>query len=50
MSLRDSWRIAALTRERDALLIVCAALLMALKCYTGCKIMHDGAIEREEGE
>ena len=50
MSLRDSWRIAALTRERDALLIVCVALLMALKSYTGCKIMPDEATEREEGE
>lgn len=50
MSLRDSWRIAALTREREALLVLCAALLMALKSYTGCKIMPDGATEREEGE
>lgn len=31
MSLRDSWRIAALTRERDALLVVCAALLMLVR-------------------
>lgn len=50
MSLRDSWRIAALTREREALLVLCAALLMALKSYTGCKIMPDEEIEREEGE
>ena len=33
MTLRDSWRIAALTRERDALLVVCAALLMLVRMY-----------------
>ncbi len=31
MTLRDSWRIAALTRERDALLVVCSALLMLVR-------------------
>lgn len=27
MSLRDSWRIAGLTRERDALAVLCLALI-----------------------
>ena len=31
MTLRDSWRIAALTRERDALLVVCSALVLILR-------------------
>lgn len=45
MSLRDSWRIAALTRERDALLVVCAALIlllrMSLKWDNGQDRNHD---------
>lgn len=31
MTLRDSWRIAALMRERDALLVVCVALILLLR-------------------
>lgn len=46
MTLRDSWRIAALTRERDALLVVCAALLMLVrmsrKWDNGRDGNHDG--------
>ena len=45
MTLRDSWRIAALTRERDALAVMCAALIlllrMSLKRDNGRDMTHD---------
>ena len=48
MTLRDSWRIAALMRERDALLVVCAALLMLVRMSTKRDNGRDGTHEGED--
>lgn len=48
MTLRDSWRIAALTRERDALLVVCAALLMLVRMSWKRDNGRDGTYDGED--
>ena len=48
MTLRDSWRIAALTRERDALLVVCAALILLLRMSLKWDNGRDGTHEGED--
>ena len=48
MTLRDSWRIAALTRERDALLVVCAALLMLARMSRKWDNGRDGTYDGED--
>lgn len=49
MTLHDSWRIAALTRERDALLVVCAALLMLVRMSRKWDNGRDGGHDAEDG-
>lgn len=48
MTLRDSWRIAALTRERDALLVVCAALILLLRMSLKWDIGRDETYDEED--
>lgn len=48
MTLRDSWRIAALTRERDALLVVCSALVLLLRMSLKWDNKHDGDSDVED--
>ena len=49
MTLRDSWRIAALTRERDALMVVCAALILLLRMSLKWDNGRDGGHDEEGG-
>lgn len=48
MTLRDSWRIAALTRERDALAVMCMALLMLVRMSTKRDNGRDGTYDAED--